>query len=1307
MRFAHWLGFLGRRPARRLRLDCRIRHSHVGRASSSRSESSLAARVEPLESRRLLAADFGDAPDTTASTIDEVPTVSSSDRIEEPEVTGIAIGDLNGDGVTEVTLGFGFGNEDRNRGGLEVFLSQADGTFGSSTTITNGTNGGPTLRDYAYFGRSVAALGDLDGDGLGDLAVGAQQDSFDGRYHGAVHVLMLNANGTVKSSTEISSRRNGGPPLAFLDSFGAAVASLGDLDGDGVTDLAVGTPGGGSNLGAHFRGAVHILFLNANGSVKSSKEISHNKNGGPILSSGDYFGCALARVGDIDGDGIADLAVGAEGDDHNDENGGDAQGAVYLLLLNANGTAKSATKIASDLNGGPTLADRGQFGRSLKSNGVRNGDGLIDLTVGTSQRISYVLHLNTGAPTADFSAVSPSPRATHVGTIDIEFSEPVTGVDVGDISLTRDRSPVSLAGLTVSGEGASYSLDLSSVTTDVGNYVLKLLSGRSGIQDAAGNALPEQLRMSWTRVAPSVSLSIDRSTIEDAGAAVVTATLSQVTDVDVVVSLAFTGTANSLSDYASSGSSIVIPAGSLIGSVTLTAEPDTLDEPTETVATRIAAVTHATVGETAEVSVSISDDDAAPISVVMRDGTLVVSDALGLATNVRVTFDDIAQQFVVTSLTEGVAATAFRFAADQVTNGLLANLGPRDDRFDVFGFGRPTTIHGGDGNDVLFIYRFGSGAKNSVFGDAGNDKIYLGGGHDIAFGGDGDDVIYGAGGSDSLFGEAGNDTLYGQGDVDLLDGGAGIDLLDGGGMVTAVVDQLEGSVVLTKKGYLTARGDRAKTGRIASAVLFGGAGDETFDTTALRSGQVTIFAGDGNDTLVGGRTNETFFGQNGDDILFGHGGADVLSGGAGDDRLDAGYEGDVLREEADADLSISTDPVTRAVHLSGVGIGNDTLLGSFSGVVLIGGDSANTLDATLFAGRATLIGGGGADRLLGSAQGGQLEGGVGNDTVTGNRGNDVLLGGAGSDQLNGGLGNDQLDGGGGNDTVTGHQGDDVLRGGAGDDQLDGGSGDDRLTGGRGNDVLNGGFGRDLVIEQANADFTVIGLQIHSSVTGTDTLFGIMRIQLSGGDGANRLDARQSSLPVRLFGEGGNDALLGSEFNDTLRGGGFVDDYFNYYGNRDAGDNVLMGGGGNDVLVGSAQGHDTQYEVADADFVVTGSTVASTAIGIDSSSDIAAIVLVGGASANNLNASAATVPVTLLGGNGNDTLLGGNFDDVLIGGSRTVTPTTNGGDGTDSLAGGSGTDTYDNDPLDHRPALEANESAIADVFGRLPNWLDLI
>ena len=98
-----------------------------------------------------------------------------------------------------------------------------------------------TLDNEDFFGRSVASMGDLDGDGVGDLAVGASRDDDGGETRGAVWVLFLNTNGTVKGHQKISDTEGGftGGPGNW-SFFGNSAASLGDLDGNGVGDLAVG-----------------------------------------------------------------------------------------------------------------------------------------------------------------------------------------------------------------------------------------------------------------------------------------------------------------------------------------------------------------------------------------------------------------------------------------------------------------------------------------------------------------------------------------------------------------------------------------------------------------------------------------------------------------------------------------------------------------------------------------------------------------------------------------------------------------------------------------------------------------------------------------------------------------------------------------------------------------------------------------------------------------------------------------------------------------------------------------------------------
>ena len=184
-----------------------------------------------------------------------------------------------------------------------------------------------------------------------DLAVGAYDDDTGGSNRGAVHVLFMNTNGTAKSTFKIASGVGGAPTVDDNDAFGASVTSLGDLDGDGTIDLAVGAYR--DKTGGVSTGAVHVLFMNANGSVKSSTKIAHNTSGGPALTQLDFFGSAVAGLDDVNGDGVEDLAVGARRD---------YTGAVYVLLLNANGTVKNYQKIPSVTGGHPFTGTEEDFG---------------------------------------------------------------------------------------------------------------------------------------------------------------------------------------------------------------------------------------------------------------------------------------------------------------------------------------------------------------------------------------------------------------------------------------------------------------------------------------------------------------------------------------------------------------------------------------------------------------------------------------------------------------------------------------------------------------------------------------------------------------------------------------------------------------------------------------------------------------------------------------------------------------------------------------------------------------------------------
>ncbi len=296
------------------------------------------------------------------------------------------LGDLDGDGVVDLAVGAHFdGDGGFKRGSVWILFLNADGTVKSHQKISDTAGGfAGTLSDGDVFGSSVAALGDLDGDGVVDLAVGAPDDDDGGSARGSVWVLFLNVDGTVKSHQKISALD--GAFTGVLDdgdTFGSAVAALGDHDGDGTLDVAVGASGDGDGGVQH--GAVWMLFLDVDGTVKSHQKISDTAGGftGELLNA-DFFGYSAALLGDLDGDGVGDLAVGAaEAGFFGHKGVPPSPGAVWILFLNANGTVKSHRKIGDGIGGfDGDLDDFDRFGRGLTALGDLDNDGLSELGVG-------------------------------------------------------------------------------------------------------------------------------------------------------------------------------------------------------------------------------------------------------------------------------------------------------------------------------------------------------------------------------------------------------------------------------------------------------------------------------------------------------------------------------------------------------------------------------------------------------------------------------------------------------------------------------------------------------------------------------------------------------------------------------------------------------------------------------------------------------------------------------------------------------------------------------------------------------------
>src|SRR6185503_8660309 len=260
---------------------------------------------------------------------------------------------------------------DSDTGALWVHFLNANGGLLRNTKISMTTGGlvaDLDIRDQ--FGRALESLGDFDHDGIPDIAAGACRDDDGGVNRGAIYLLFLNRDGSVKAQSKISDTQgNFQGALEDLDEFGRSIANLGDLDGNGVIDLAVGAIGDDDG-GVDQKGAVWILFLNPDGTVLRDQKISDTQgNFQGTLGGGDLFGFSCATLGDVNGDGVTELAVGTPKDD----DGGVRKGAVWILFLNADGTVKSHRKI-SDFGGVYGLQPGNEFGSSITGLGDLDGD---------------------------------------------------------------------------------------------------------------------------------------------------------------------------------------------------------------------------------------------------------------------------------------------------------------------------------------------------------------------------------------------------------------------------------------------------------------------------------------------------------------------------------------------------------------------------------------------------------------------------------------------------------------------------------------------------------------------------------------------------------------------------------------------------------------------------------------------------------------------------------------------------------------------------------------------------------------------
>jgi hypothetical protein len=262
-----------------------------------------------------------------------------------PEVGVASAGDVNGDGYGDLLVPGVCGAE--CSGGANLYLGGERGV--ASTPVTSLVGARASGAQYTWF--SIACAGDVDGDGYADIVIGSGADASSDVGDGRVDVFLGAATGpSAMSSTTIASP-------STTESFGLQVGGAGDVDGDGIADVLVGSKGGLADLPTVF------VFTGTTSGLSSTASTTIAM---AAPANGD-FGAGAATAGDVNGDGYADLVVTSPGY------------SVEVFLGGMSGTPSSPSVTLLP----PSAAD-GAFGYSFAGVGDVNGDGFADLAIGST-----------------------------------------------------------------------------------------------------------------------------------------------------------------------------------------------------------------------------------------------------------------------------------------------------------------------------------------------------------------------------------------------------------------------------------------------------------------------------------------------------------------------------------------------------------------------------------------------------------------------------------------------------------------------------------------------------------------------------------------------------------------------------------------------------------------------------------------------------------------------------------------------------------------------------------------------------------